>query len=61
MKINLNNIKIDKRSEESVYVTIGDWVIYLDNSTGEHFIDTWKKGGKKPFAVYTKREIAQFM
>ena len=49
MVLNLNNIKIDKRSEESVYVTIGDWVIYLDNSTGEHFIDTWKKGENESY------------
>ena len=44
MKINLNNIKIDKRSEESVYVTIGDWVVYLDNSTKEKIINSWKEG-----------------
>jgi len=44
MKINLNNIQIDKRSELSAYITIGDWIIYLDNSTGEHIIDTWKEG-----------------
>ena len=44
MKINLNNIKIDKRSEESVYVTIGDWVVYLDNSTKEKIINSWKNG-----------------
>jgi len=44
MKINLNNITVDKRSELSTYVTIGDWVVYLDNSTGEHIIDTWTEG-----------------
>jgi len=44
MKINLNNIQIDKRSELSAYVTIGDWVVYLDNSTGEHIIDAWTEG-----------------
>ena len=29
---------IDKRSETSVYITMGDWEVYLDNSTGEHYI-----------------------
>ena len=37
-------IQIDKRSDKSVYVTIGDWIIYIDNSTGEKIIDSWKKG-----------------
>ena len=44
MTITLNNITIDKRSELSAYVTIGDWVVYLDNSTGEHIIDAWTEG-----------------
>ena len=33
-------MKIDKRSETSVYITMGDWEVYLDNSTGERIIDT---------------------
>lgn len=45
MKVNYNNIEVDKRSESSVYITIGDWVVYLDNSTGEHIIDAWEKDG----------------
>ena len=36
-------IKVDKRSKYSVYITIGKWVIYLDNSTGEYIIDSWKE------------------
>ena len=31
-------MKIDKRSETSVYITMGNWEVYLDNSTGEHYI-----------------------
>jgi len=34
-------MKIDKRTETSVYITIGDWEVYLDNSTGERIIDQW--------------------
>ena len=36
-------IKVDKRSKNSAYITIGKWVIYVDNSTGEYIIDSWKE------------------
>ena len=36
-------MKIDKRSESSVYVTIGDWTIYIDNSTGEKIVEQWNE------------------
>ena len=35
--------EIDIRSENSAYITIGKWVIYIDNSTGEQFIDSWEE------------------
>ena len=35
-------IEIDIRSENSAYITIGKWVIYVDDSTGEQFIDSWE-------------------
>ena len=43
-----NGLEIDKRSEDCYYVKINDWVIYLDNSTNEHIIDTWmeKENGR---------------
>ena len=28
-------ITVDVRSKDALYITIGDWVIYLDNSTNE--------------------------
>lgn len=37
-------MKIDKRSDESVYITIGNWTVYLDNSTNEKIIDSWEEG-----------------
>ena len=37
-------IKVDIRSENSAYITIGKWVIYIDNSTGEQIIDSWEEG-----------------
>ena len=36
-------IKVDIRSKHSAYITIGKWVIYVDNSTGEYIIDSWEE------------------
>ena len=36
-------IKVDIRSKHSVYITIGKWVIYIDDSTGEQIIDSWEE------------------
>ena len=36
-------IKVDIRSKNSAYITIGKWVIYVDDSTGEQIIDSWKE------------------
>ena len=37
-------MKVNKKSEKSVYITIGDWTIYIDNSTGEKIIESWEEG-----------------
>ena len=37
-------MKIDKRSEESVYITINGWVYCIDDSTGEQIMDKWREG-----------------
>mgnify|MGYP003139157688 CR=1 FL=1 len=39
----IKGIKIDVRSKNCLYITIGRGVIYIDNSTGEQIIDTWKE------------------
>ena len=36
-------IKVDIISENSAYITIAKWVIYIDNSTGEQIIDSWEE------------------
>ena len=36
-------VKVDIRSKHSAYITIGKWVIYVDNSTGEQIIESWKE------------------
>jgi|DEB0MinimDraft_6_1074348.scaffolds.fasta_scaffold397807_1 hypothetical protein len=46
-KIKVKGVEIDvrgKNKNKAVYVTIGDWVIYLDNSTNEKIINSWNKG-----------------
>ena len=34
-------IKVDRRSKNVAYITIGNWVVYVDNSTGEHIVESW--------------------
>ena len=34
---------IDVRTKDSLYITIGNWVVYIDNSTNEKIINTWNK------------------
>ena len=42
-----DGINVDIRSKESAYITIktlaGKWTIYVDNSTGEHIIESWQE------------------
>lgn len=40
--IQIGDIEIDVRNEKVLYVTIGDWVIYIDDSTDEKIISTWE-------------------
>ena len=37
-----NKMVIDVRSDKSLYVTIGDYTYYIDDSTDEQIIDKWK-------------------
>ena len=47
IKKTIKGIEIDVRSKSSLFITIEKWVIYIDNSTGEQIIESWKndKGG----------------
>jgi len=42
-----DGINVDIRSKESAYITVktltGKWTIYVDNSTGEHIINSWQE------------------
>ena len=42
-------------TKDAAYITIGDWTIYVDNSTGEHVISSWEKGSKKEISVSSKQ------
>ena len=33
---------IDKRSNTSAYITMGNVTVYVDNSTGEQIVEVWK-------------------
>ena len=46
-KTKTDSIKVDIRSKDSAYITIGKWVIYVDNSTGEYIIESWKEWPKR--------------
>ena len=43
MKVNVDIRQGNGENNGSVYVTIGDWVVYLDNSTGEQIINSYTK------------------
>jgi|TARA_B100000085_G_C18111798_1_gene337522 hypothetical protein len=39
-------MKIDVRTENCLYVTIGDYTYYIDDSTGERIMESWKNNNK---------------
>ena len=40
-------MKIDVRSEESLYITINGWTYYIDDSTNEQIITKWNDGDER--------------
>ena len=45
---------VDMRSSESVYITINDWVYYIDDSTGEQIMHKWRKKKKRFYKSIAK-------
>jgi len=41
IKKKIKGITVDVRSKKSLYITIGNWIVYLDNSTNEKIVSTW--------------------
>ena len=35
--------EIDQRTPECAYIKMGDLIVYVDNSTGEQIVDTWRE------------------
>jgi len=40
-------MKIDTRTDQVVYVEIGEWTYYIDDSTNEQIIEKWKTNEEK--------------
>ena len=40
-------ITIDVRADGVAYITLGDWTVYLDNSTGEQIISSSVEPGRR--------------
>jgi len=55
MKVNVDIRQGNGENNGSVYVTIGDWVVYLDNSTGEQIINSYTK--KEEEEVWTTQKL----
>ena len=47
-KVNMEveKIKIQINSEDCLYITIGDWTYYIDDSTNEQIMSRWNKYNK---------------
>ena len=40
-EIIIDGIKIDVRNNKCLYITIGDYIYYIDDSTNEQIMDKW--------------------
>ena len=40
-------MKIDVRSNNSLYIKINGWTYYIDDSTDEQIVDKWITGGEE--------------
>lgn len=39
--VTFDGLKIQKASNESFYITLGELVVYIDTSTGENYVSSW--------------------
>lgn len=42
IKKKIKDIEVDVRSKNCLYIKIKNWVVYIDNSTNEQIINSWK-------------------
>ena len=53
----IRGIDIDVRSPTCCFVTIGDWEIYIDNSTNERIIDSYDRFERNAVIVTKGKKI----
>ena len=41
VKVNKQSINFDIRTDEVIYIRMGQWVYYIDNSTNEQYVSKW--------------------
>ena len=46
IKKTIKGIEIDVRSKNCLYITIGKWIVYIDNSTNEKIITNYIDHGR---------------
>jgi hypothetical protein len=39
--VTFDGLKIEKCNDDAFYITLGDLVVYIDNSTGENYVSSW--------------------
>lgn len=39
--VTFDGLKIERVTEEVFYITLGNLVVYIDNSTGENYVSKW--------------------
>ena len=39
--VTFDNLKIERVNDDVFYITLGDLVVYIDNSTGENYVTKW--------------------
>jgi len=54
--LNINDVIIDIRDKKSMYITIGKWVIYLDDGTKERIITDWYNDGRSKTTYRKQRK-----
>ena len=45
-------MKIEKKSDEVVYITINGKTVYIDDSTGELIVNAWETETEKPILIF---------
>lgn len=41
------SIQVDKKGNDSAYITIGNIILYVDDSTNEQIVHIWKENDEK--------------